>query len=414
MRAMTPAELEQWQLARLNEMLATVLEHNEFYRRKLGGGPRQLTSLDELATLPYTSKSELVSAESGGLAANQTWPRERYVRMHRTSGTRGQPLIVLDTADDWQWWIDAWQFVLDAADISAEDRCLLAFSFGPFVGFWSAFDAVIARGALAIPTGGVSTAGRLELIQSLGATVVFCTPSYALRMSEVAQQTNIELDALGVKKIVVAGEPGGSIPATRERIEALWGAQVIDHAGASEVGPWGMADPQRRGLLINQWHHLAELISIESGQPARSGEVAELVLTTLGRVGCPVIRYRTGDIVCGTFTQRPDPRLLLEGGILGRNDEMVTVRGVNVYPPALESILRGFEEVVEYRITVNRPQAMDVLRVEIEDRRDQPQRVAAELHRRLGLRVEVASVPIGSLPRWEGKGQRFVDNRRST
>jgi phenylacetate-CoA ligase len=218
--------------------LAEVLPQNRFYEEKLSSANLSLSSLEELADLPYTFKDELTST-SGEFAANLTYPADRYVRYHRTSGTRGRPIVVLDTVADWEWWTEAWQFMLDAADISPADRVFMAFSFGPFIGFWSAHDACLARQAMVIPGGGLSTLARLELIRTARATVVFTTPSYALHLAEVGLKSNLRADQLGVQRIIVAGEPGGSVPAVRQRIEEAWNARLIDHAGASEVGPWG-------------------------------------------------------------------------------------------------------------------------------------------------------------------------------
>lgn len=411
--ALGPEALAGRQLERLNALLATILPHNRFYAEKLAGLKLPLVSLETLAAMPFTFKDELATAaHENGLAANLTFPVDRYVRYHRTSGTHGRPMVVLDTAEDWQWWVDAWQFVFDAAELKPEDRALLAFSFGPFIGFWSAHDALIARGCLVIPSGGMNTLARLELARSTRATALFCTPTYAMHMVEVAQENQIDVSHLGVRKIIVAGEPGGSIPAVRARIESAWQAKVIDHSGASEVGPWGYADPQRRGVYVNECDFLAEFLSVETGEPAGEGELSELVLTTLGRAGSPVIRYRTGDLVRPTWnTDGPCNFVLLDGGVLGRGDDMMIVRGVNVFPSSIEQILRGFPEIVEYRLTAQKHGEMDALLIEIEDRLEKPQRVAKELHLRLGLRIDVQLAPLGSLPRFEGKHKRFVDQR---
>lgn len=425
------ASLADWQLTRLNSLLRKVLPHNRFYEAKLADVELPLRALDQLRDWPLTTKEELVSgprapgydpaprpmgaADLGPeseLARNLTYPLERYVRYHRTSGTRGRPLVVLDTAEDWQWWIDGWQFVLDAARITAADRVLLAFSFGPFIGFWSAFDAVAHRGALVVPTGGMTTAARLDTVRSTRATAVFCTPSYALRMAEVASERKLDLTTLGVRTIVVAGEPGGSVPATRRRIEGAWGARVVDHAGASEIGPWGFAAADDTGLHVNESEMIAEFLKPGSPQAAAEGELAELVLTTLGRAGCPVLRYRTGDLV------RPRPRpdldcrfVFLEGGVLGRADDMLIIRGVNIFPSSIEAIVHELHHVVEYRLTARREGAMDALLLEVEDRRENPQAIVDELQVRLGLTVDVRCVPLGSLPRFEGKASRFIDQR---
>ncbi|MBW3596136.1 MAG: phenylacetate--CoA ligase family protein [Planctomycetes bacterium] len=409
---LAPEELARHQVVRLNHLLDAILPHNKFYAEKLAGVRLPLASPEDVARLPYTFKDELIGEAPFDYAANLTYPLERYVRFHRTSGTRGRPLAVLDTAADWGWWMDVWQYVLDAAELGPEDRAAMLFSFGPFIGFWSANDALLARGCMTIPCGGLSTLARLELLRTSRATVVFCTPSYALHAAEVAAENQIEVASLEVRRIVVAGEPGGSIPAVRSRIEAAWNAKVIDHSGATEVGPWGYADAENRGLRVIESHFLAEFLSLETGRPAAEGELAELVLTTLGREGAPVIRYRTGDLVRPVWSAPGENRfVLLEGGVLGRADDMMIIRGVNVFPSSIEQILRSFPEIVEYRMTAHKAGAMDALTVEIEDRLERPERVAKEMQVRLGLKVAVRSVPSGSLPRFEGKGKRFVDRR---
>ena len=415
----------QW--ARCRRLLAGILPANRFYAEKLGAAGEAIRGGDDAndandvgenwelwRRLPVTLKSELVEdSQHPGLAANLTYPPDEYVRFHRTSGTRGRPLVVLDSAGDWQWWMDCWQYVLDAVGLTSHDRVLMAFSFGPFIGFWSAHDAVIARGAMVIPTGGMSSIARLEMAREMRATTLFCTPSYAIHLSQVAAEHQIAPGHLSVRKIVVAGEPGGSIPSIREQIENAWQAEVFDHSGASEVGPWGISANGSQGLLVNEAEFLPEFFSVADGRQLESGvddgELSELVITTLGRFGSPVIRFRTGDLVRPRWGKQGF--VLLEGGVLGRTDDMMIIRGVNIFPSSIEQILRSFPEVVEYRMVAYREGAMDALRIEVEDRMESPQRIADELYLRLGLRVAVAKVPLGSLPRFELKGRRFVDER---
>ncbi|HEV3005513.1 MAG TPA: AMP-binding protein, partial [Pirellulales bacterium] len=385
-----------------------ILPANPLYSRTLAGVELPLRSLAELERLPYTTKDDLIGTGDGP-ATNQTWPVERYVRFHQTSGTRGRPLAVLDTGEDWAWWIECWQYVLDAADVTSADCVMMAFSFGPFIGFWSAYEAAAARGCLVVPGGGMTTAARLELVRSSRATVVCCTPSYALHLAEVARQREQDVGKMGVRVLILAGEPGGSIPATRRRIGQAWRADVIDHGGATEVGAWGCGDREGRGLYVTESQFIAEFRSPTTGERAKEGELAELVLTTLGRAGCPVIRYRTGDLVRPSWSE--NRFVLIVGGILGRTDDMLIIRGVNVFPTALEQVVRGFPEVDEFRFTASRIDEMDHVTIEVEDRLDRPARVAEELHMRLGLKMEVKCVPPGSLPRFEGKAKRFVDLR---
>lgn len=414
LRGLSRQELSEYQLERLNALMAAILPANRFYSQKLANFPREFTAIEQLTELPFTTKEEL-SAETGSAiaAANLTWPVERYVRYHQTSGTRGRPMPVLDSADDWRWWINCWQYVLDTAGVTEADRAMLAFSFGPFIGFWTAHDALVERGAMVIPGGGMSSLGRLDLLERTQATVLLCTPTYALHLAEIATEHKINLSSrCAVKKIIVAGEAGGSIPATRARIEFGWQAHVTDHSGASEVGAWGFGDSRSRGLHVLESEFIAEFISLETNEPAREGELSQLVLTSLGRFGMPVIRYRTGDLVRPTWpVEGPCRFVLLEGGVLGRADDMLVVRGVNIFPSSIEQIMHSFPEVSEYRFIVRKQGEMDEMIVEVEDGLDQPGRIAEELYVRLGLKVDVRLAPQASLPRFEGKGKRFVDLR---
>ncbi|MFM8708891.1 MAG: phenylacetate--CoA ligase family protein, partial [Planctomycetia bacterium] len=373
--------LDAVKLERLRGLVADILPHNRFYAAKLARVSLDLPTLDALADWPFTFKEELVeAAAAAGGPGNLTWPRERYVRFHQTSGTHGRPLPVFDTAEDWAWWMACWEAILDRGGVRAGDRVLVASSFGPYAGFWSCFDAVLARRAMAIPTGGMATLARLELARSLGATVLVATPSYALHLAEVAAERKFDLAGLPVRLVIVAGEPGGSVRAVRARIEEAWGAAVLDHAGATEVGPWGVGDLAGRGLeVIEPWFH-AEFLGVETGRPAGPGELAELVLTTLGRTGAPVIRYRTGDLVRPRWPTADEiaagacPWVRLEGGIVGRADDMLVVRGVNIFPGAIDGIVRSFPEIVEYRLTATTRECLDVLQRAVEDRLNDPDR----------------------------------------
>lgn len=409
------SKLELYQVQKFNDFVRRILPANAFYREKLASCPLPIQTVDDLRALPFTTKHELMPElpDQSIYARHLTYDVSAYQRLHRTSGTHGRPLVVLDTAEDWNWWINTWQFVLDSANVTSRDRVLMAFSFGPFIGFWSANDALLARGALVIPGGGLSSTARLEMLQSTEATLVCCTPSYALHLAEVAEQHQLDLTRTSVRALIVAGEPGGSSPAIADRIRSLWGAEVIDHAGATEIGPWGYASADRTGLHIVESEFIAEFVRVESGEPAAEGELAELVLTSLGRLGAPLIRYRTGDLVrpcrAGLGTNR---FTYLPGGVLGRVDDMMIIRGVNIYPSAIDQILREFAGSCEYRLTASRRGAMDHLQVEIENQDpSEIVRLAEALRLRLGLQIDVCSVPTGSLPRFEHKARRVIDQR---
>jgi phenylacetate-CoA ligase len=414
----TGEERASAQLQRLRAGLADVLATNAFYRRKLAGfDPRDLRTIDDLRGLPFTTKSELTQdqLDHPPFGTNLTYPLSRYVRLHQTSGTTGQPLRFLDTEESWRWWSRLWQYVYRAAGVTREDRLYVCFGFGPFIGFWSAFEGARAMGALAISGGGQSTSERLRAIAELGASVVVCTPSYALRMAEVARGEGLDLAGLAVRVTIHAGEPGASIPETRARIEDAFGARAFDHTGASEVGATGFSCEARDCVHLIESEFVVETLDPATGQPSREGSEGELVLTNLGRWGMPVIRYRTGDRVrpasgrcaCGrTFVR-------LMGGILGRLDDMVTVRGVNVFPSALEAIVRRFPEVDEFQIEVHPNRGMDELRLRVELRdgagaADICRRLAERIHADLALRCAIEPVAVGTLPRFELKARRLV------
>ena len=224
-------------LARLRELLATVLRDNPFYSAKLrGAGPDA-----DLATLPFTLKQELIDDQVAHppYGSNLTYPIERYTRFCQTSATTtGTPMRWLDTPESWDWMIGNWTRVYQAAGVAARDRIFFAFSFGPFLGFWVGFEAATCVGCLAIPGGGMRSAARLRTIVETSATVLCCTPTYAIRLAEVAAEENIDLGVSSVRTLIVAGEPGGSVPATRRHISKLWrGARVVDHHGMTEIGP---------------------------------------------------------------------------------------------------------------------------------------------------------------------------------
>ncbi|WP_145348632.1 phenylacetate--CoA ligase family protein [Rosistilla ulvae] len=403
--------LEAMQIERFNRLLEAILPQNRFHDDRLGDIQFPLQALGELRHLPTLSKADLIAAGDTFPPRFHTFDASRYIRLHRTSGTTGRPLPLLDTADDWQWWIDTWQFVLDAADVTADDRAFMAFSFGPFIGFWSANDALAARGAMVIPGGGLSTAARLTLLQDSDATILCCTPTYALHMADVARAESIPIESSAIRCVIVAGEPGGSIPEVRQRIEAAWGAKVIDHSGATEIGPWGFGTADGTSLHVIETEFIAEFL-LEDGTPTAEGQLSELVLTNLGRIGAPIIRYRTGDLVRPRWDHRDECRFVrLEGGVLGRADDMVVVRGVNVFPSSIERVIRSIPELGEFRILLSKQGEMDQVSVEVEDPQNDPQRIGKQFETAIGLRIAIKIVPEGSLPRFEAKARRVVDNR---
>lgn len=378
----------------------------------------------ELLRAPFVTRQELLDDQLNRppYGSNLSYPIEDYCRLHQTSGTSsGIPLRCPDRAEDWEWWMRCWEAVFRAANVTRSDRILFPFSFGPFVGFWAAFESAVRIGCLALPGGGMTTAARLRMMTDNEATVICCTPTYAMHLAEVAKEHDIDLVASSIRALIVAGEPGGSIPATRKVVESAFGARLYDHVGMTEVGAYAYECAASPGSVhINEAEFIAEVIDPATakslwsrGAPNETAD-GELVLTNLGRFGFPVIRYRTGDHVrlvtgpcaCGSHFAR------LEGGIIGRTDDMLVIRGNNVYPTAIEAILREFPDVAEYRLIVSGRDTMADLRIEIEpvngaSADDLVEAVTQAFRDRFNFRPHVCPVHSGTLPRFEMKARRI-------
>lgn len=399
--AISTDELRAQQLAKLRAGVTQVLATNAFWRERLHG----IGGWDDFERLPLTTKSELLvdQASHPPFGTNLTFPVDRYVRLHQTSGSSGdQPLRWLDTAESWDWWLRIWtDHVYRAAGVTASDRVFLAFSFGPFVGFWSAFGGAERLGALCMSGGAMTSEQRVRNMLDLGATVLLCTPTYALRLADVASEIGVNLSAASIRKTIHAGEPGASIPATRAAIEAAYSAEAFDHTGMTELGPTGHSCSARDGVHLIESEFIFEVLPD-----------GELVATNLGRWGMPLIRYRTGDRVeiadqpcsCGS------PFMKVIGGIRGRVDDMFTVRGVNLYPSQVEDIVRRYPEVAEFAIERRRERRMDEVMLLLEPATEafSTERLESDLRQALGVRIECRVVAHGTLPRPELKAQRLV------
>jgi phenylacetate-CoA ligase len=420
---------------KLRELLGAIAG-NRFQSSRLAGVGDIASVEDFTARVPFTTKADLVADHAAypPFGSNLTFSKERYTRFCQTSGTTAQPLAILDTPESWDWMLGNWARIYRECGIAPGDCVYFAFSFGPFLGFWTAFEGAAKYGCLCIPGGGLSSAARIRGIMQHRAEVLLCTPTYALHLAEVAVREGLSLRDSAVRKIFVAGEPGGSVPAVRERISAAWnGAEVLDHYGMTEVGPVAFqrgknADADGRwnatsgrvgdgrvstlheenescALHIIEESYFAEIIDPKTGAPVADGATGELVLTPLGREASPLLRYRTGDLV----RRRAGAGFVLEGGILGRSDDMLVVRGVNIFPSAMDAIVRALPEIAEYRVHVTRDGAMTELAIEIESDDDTAaSRLAAKFTESFTLRIPVTRVAAGSLPRFELKARRWV------
>ena len=413
---------ESQQLQRLRTLVAALLESNGFYSPKLRkAGISSADDLVDLAAyrrLSFTTREELSADQQAHppYGTNLTFPVEDYIRIHQTSGTMGQPLRWLDNGGE---------LVLVGGNAGHRSTgrpasvwaigCSSRFLLVPLSDSGVRWRVPGRSAASPFPGGGMSTEQPLHSIIDNGATVLVCTPTYALHLAEVASANGLDLGASAVRTTIHAGEPGTSLPATKRRIEEAWGARCFDHAGATEVGAWGYECEVQDGLHLNENEFMIEVIDPETGGNSEDGE---LVITNLGRTGSPVLRYRTGDRIklaasqacgCGRSLRR------IEGGVMGRLDDALIVRGLVFFPSAIENIVREFDAITEFAVDVYRRGSMDEVRIQIEADGEPPRQIESAisnaLQLKLGLRMQVTAVSPGSLPRFELKSRRVTDHR---
>jgi phenylacetate-CoA ligase len=413
--------LRRLQWGKLSAGIDRILAGNVFYQRRFaeaGLTATSIRSLDDLANLPFTAKSDLLDDQerTPPYGTNLSQPLHHYIRCHQTTGTSGRRLRWLDTPESWRWLTDElWSAIFSAAGLRNDDRLFFPFSFGPFLGFWAAFDGAQRMGRFVLAGGGFSTSARLQLLLDHRITVVLCTPTYGLRLVEAAASEGVDLIGSPVRMIIVAGEPGGSIPAVRKRLEEGWGARVFDHSGMTEIGSLGVEFEELPGKpFLLEDHCIAEVIDPKTSELLREGDLGELVLTNLGRWDSPLLRYRTGDLVRCRYDERPSrapfPYVHLEGGVLGRVDDMVWIKGNNVYPSAVEAVLRNFENIIEFQLEATQPVGDLTIRIETAAPMEDGfvEKVETAVYNRLHFRPKVVAALAGTLPRFEMKANRLV------
>jgi phenylacetate-CoA ligase len=419
-------EIAMLQFQKLETLLKKVYTSNPFYQKKfghLGITFSEIRSIDDLHKLPFTVKREFEEDQEKHppFGTNLTEPLENYVQYHQTSGTTGKPLKFLDTKESWEWRGRVACTILKGAGVKRGDRILLPFNFGPYTAFWIMYEGAYQLGALIIPTGGWNSLQRLECIIENKVTVIPTTPSYALILADTANEHQIDIASSSVRILMLSGESGALVPGIRDKLQKLWNAQCFDYIGLTEVGTWGFQCAEEpNGVHILESEFIAEIMDPETGIPVEKGEVGELVLTNLGRPCMPAIRYRSGDLVkvrkgicpCGrTFR-------VLQGGVLGRKDEMIIIRGVNVFPNVLANIVEShIQPGDDYQIEAYKEAGVDEVAIKLEireeERREALQRaIQDEIKRKLNLRVGVELVPKGTLPKFDYKAKRFIDRRK--
>jgi phenylacetate-CoA ligase len=418
-------ELEKLQLARLRTTLKRVATNVPFYRNRfheLHLDPEKLTSLDMLGDYPFTLKQDLRDNYPYGLFAV---PLRDVVRVHSSSGTTGVATVVGYSRGDIETWSDLVARVLCGAGVTSDDVIQIAFGYGLFTGGFGLHYGAERLGASVIPISAGNTKRQIQIMQDFKSTALVCTPSYALKMADVMMDMGINPNGLSLRYGLFGAEPWSE--AMRREINERLGIRATDNYGLSEVMGPGVAGEceECQGLHINEDHFYVEVLNPDTLEPVLPGEVGELVLTTLTKEAFPVIRYRTRDLTRLIPEPCPCGRTLVRmSRVLGRTDDMLIIKGVNVFPTQIESVLFAIEGTEpHYRLLVDRENNEDRLTVQVEviesmlfdemkKQRALVETIKKRLASELGIGVEVKLVEERSLERFNGKGVRVVDNRR--
>jgi phenylacetate-CoA ligase len=423
-------KLEQLQLMKFKEIFSWAYQHSKFYHqlyRAAGIEPGDIQTFDDIRRVPKIEKAMLRDVQGkepypyGDILCV---PLESVTEYHQTSGTTGQPVYQADTWQDWEWGAEAFAYALYAQGYRDCDRLFLPFGYNIFIAFWGAHYAAEKLGCEVIPGGVLNTEARILKMQELKVTAMGATPTYVLGMAETARQMGIDpAKDLFINKITVAGEPGGSVPATKKRMEEAWGAKVYDQSGSTEIGHWGLECRYQNGLHVNEAFFLVEIEDIDTGEPINEpGKKGKMVVTTFNRLAQPCIRFDVKDIIqwnpkpceCGrTFR-------LLDGGILGRADDITKVKGVLLSPTAIEEVVRDMPQLSnEYQVVVTKKGDIDAITLKVEivpeyqgDADAIRARLVDQLRLKTNLGYNIEFHDYGSLPRSETKSRRFQDLRQ--
>jgi len=418
--------LHELQLRRLQMTVSWVWERVPYYRAKLeerGVRPRDIKSLDDVRRLPFTDKTALRDTYPFGMFAV---PLDEIVRLHSSSGTTGKPIVVGYTRGDINTWTELTARVASAAGVHRGDLAQMAFLYGMFTGGWGMHFGIERIGATVIPAGSGNTERHIMMMQDFGTTVFVGTPSYALYLAEVAEQMDADIRTLPLRLGLFGGEPTSA--AAKREIESRLGIRATDNYGLSEVmGPGVSGECECGcGLHINEDHVLWELVDPETDEPVPPGEEGELVFTSLTKEAFPVLRYRTHDLTRVTTERCECGRTLARmEAVRHRTDDMLIVRGVNVFPSQIEDVLFKIEGIrPHYLVVVDRKKGLDDLEVRLEiepevfsdimaDMVAFQKDVADRLQSVLGLRAKITLVEPGTIERTAGKSKRVLDLRDS-
>jgi phenylacetate-CoA ligase len=430
LETLPPGKLQQLQLKKFQNIFRWAYGHSKFHHKlysDAGIEPGDIKTFDDIRKVPKVGKSMMRAIQGkdpypyGDMLCV---PLEEVTEYHQTSGTTGQPVYQADTWQDWEWFAEAWAFVLYAQGYRARDRVFLPFGYNVFIAFWGAHYGAEKLGCEVIPGGVLNTEARILKMQELKATAMMATPTYVLGMADTARR-KLGIDPakdLLIRKITVAGEPGGSIPTTKKRMEEAWGAKVYDHIGATEIGPWSYECTYQSGLHVNEALFLVEIEDVDTGELiTEPGKRGRMVITAFDRIAQPCIKFDSNDIIewspdeceCGrTFR-------LIKGGVVGRADDITKVKGVLLAPTSIEEVVRSISGLSdEYEVLVTKKGDLDDITLKVELVPGQERDVDAikdklvdQLRVKTGLGYNLEFHEYGTLPRYEVKAKRFRDLR---
>ncbi len=425
MERMPLAELRTLQEDRLKSIVRYVYDHSAFYRQRFksaGVEPGDIKSLSDIVKLPFTRKVDLRDTYPTGMFS---LPKSSVVRYHVSSGTTGKPTVVGYTKGDIETWTESLARALTSIGLGRDDVVQVGYGYGLFTGGLGLHYGAERIGAAVLPTSTGSTERQIELMQDLGSTAIACTPSYFLHMIEVAEKMGVSIRNDTQLKTGIFGAEPWSLE-TRKRIEDATGINAYDIYGTSEIsGPLFTECREKNGIHVWGDMFLTEVLDPKTGEPVEDGERGELVFTTLHKFALPLIRYRIGDLSvmsnepceCG----RTHPRIMR---ILGRTDDMLIIRGINVFPSQVESVLMNIPEVGDHwEIIVDRKGPLDIMTVRVEltesgfsdkiaDLMSLKKKISKELKGVLNIAADVDLVEAGTIPRSMGKAKRVTDKRK--
>ena len=421
-------ELKKLQLKKFKRIFNWAYNNSKFHRdlyRENKICPDDIQSIEDIRFIPKIDKELIGKSQNKSpypYGNSLCVPIEEVTEFHQTSGTTGYPLYQADSQTDWEWWAESWAYILWAQGYRPQDKVFIPFGYNQFIAFWAGHYAAEKIGCEVIPGGALNTKGRISKIKELLPTAIMGTPTNMLNMAETALvKMSIDLSSLSVNKITCAGEPGASIPATKNRIEKAWGAKVFDHAGATEIGAWSYeCELQPGGLHINEAFFLVEIEDLETGKIINEpGKRGKMIITAFDRVSQPCIRYDSKDIIewhdkqchCGrTFR-------MIKGGVIGRTDDLIKVKGVLLSPMTIENIVRSIDSLGDnYEVIVDNNGVTDKITLNVEcfnnTRREYDIKKLKEvLQLKTNLNFDINAIRHGSLPRYEVKANRVKDLR---